>query len=497
MTHGLRVWRAEAESRRTELAALPDQALLEYARQGETAAFGELYSRHRAAARRLARRLVGGRVEAEDVVGETFARILRVLQRGGGPVDGFRVYLLTVVRRTAWYLENRARREVAVEPLELDLVVDDQDLAVALAERGLMTRAFASLPERWRAVLWHTEVEGEPARQVARILGISPNGVAALSYRARGALRAAYLQAHVADPPAEGCRPFAAKLGGYTVARGRSVERDRIAAHLADCAGCRERAAELRDVRSSLRAAAGPVLLGPAAAGYLAQGKLTVAFAAFLQHGKVTAAATISGAAASGGAVAQLVTNHGRISAAMAGAALTATGALGLVATEPGPEASSQQAVITTVSAAETTAGQAIGSRDQPAPRGQQRALPQRSSVATSEGRPAASGAAPAGGTKTPAANGLPTDGNPVANWPTPTSLPHSDSGAPSAGPSPGSTTLSGAGNGSTDGSAGSSSTVAPPSQGTTTATATVTSGPVSVSLPPAGPILPWPRQAG
>ena len=35
-----------------------------------------------------------------------------------------------------------------------------EDPALAGFERGVVARAFHSLPERWQAVLWHTEVEG-------------------------------------------------------------------------------------------------------------------------------------------------------------------------------------------------------------------------------------------------------------------------------------------------------------------------------------------------
>ena len=490
MTHGLRVWRVEADGRRhAELAELADEMLLEYARQGETAAFAELYSRHRVAARRLARRLVGGRVEADDVVAETFARVLRVLRGGGGPVDGFRVYLLTAVRRTAWYLENRERRELAVEPLELDLPADLPDFELMTAERGIMTRAFASLPERWRTVLWHTEVEGEPARQVARILGISPNGVAALSYRARGALRVAYLQAHVAEPPTEGCRPFAAKLGGYTMSRGHSVERDRIAAHLVGCAGCRARAAELRDVRSSLRAAAGPVLLGPVAAAYFAQGKLTIAIGAVLQHGKTTAAATMSGAAASGEAVAQLVAHHGRISAALAGAALTATGALGLVATEPGPEASSPQAVITAVVEGDPAGTSLLPGGRSPDGR---RGGAQRDGTVIG-GSPSINGSN-VPGTAT-GSSGQAVGDSPSGGGPTPT-IRGDESGGTGTGPSSSTSTSftgeTGGTGGSTPGAPGSSPGgpgAIDPGGGTATSGAPPpTSGPVAATLPPASP---------
>jgi RNA polymerase sigma factor (sigma-70 family) len=490
MTHGLR-WRSEADRPgRSGLAELGDEALLGLARAGDTAAFAELYQRHRVAARRLARRLVHGRVEADDVVAETFVRVLRVLRRGGGPVDGFRVYLLTAVRRTAWYLQNKDSRELAVDGAELDRVAGGPDFESAAAERGLMSRAFASLPVRWRTVLWHTDVEGEPARQVARILGISPNGVAALTYRARGALTAAYLQAHLSEPPSAGCRPFAAKLGGYTADRGRPGpgERDRIAAHLAACADCRARVAELRDVRSSLRAAAGPLLLGPVAASYLAPGKLAVAVGAMVQHGKVTAAATLTGAAASGEAVAHLMSHHGKAGAALAGVTLTVAGALGLAATGGSiPEATSQPVVVTaagpdpaTSSAAGSgsTAGPRGGARSAPAVPGASRAVP--------PGQPGSG--LPLGGStsgNTPQPSGTPAGGGSVATSSAP------DSGSPASGSS---TPTRAAGGRHTSGAGDpTASPTTTESTGTVQPTSSATSAPATSTDPTAtsGPAAP------
>ena len=80
-----------------------------------------------------------------------------------------------------------------------------QDVKALLAADR--TQAFASLPERWQLVLWHTEVEGRSAAEVAPILGLAPNAVAALAYRAREGLRQAYLNAHIHAGPPEACRP--------------------------------------------------------------------------------------------------------------------------------------------------------------------------------------------------------------------------------------------------------------------------------------------------
>lgn len=53
-------------------------------------------------------------------------------------------------------------------------------------------RAFLSLPARWRAVLWQTEVEGRTPAELAPAAGMTPNGVAQLAWRARLGLAMAW-----------------------------------------------------------------------------------------------------------------------------------------------------------------------------------------------------------------------------------------------------------------------------------------------------------------
>lgn len=58
-----------------------------------------------------------------------------------------------------------------------------------------------TLPERWRIVLWHAEVQGLPPRDIAPLMGIGANAVSALLLRARAGLRAAYEQQTLAGRP--------------------------------------------------------------------------------------------------------------------------------------------------------------------------------------------------------------------------------------------------------------------------------------------------------
>ncbi|SFW51975.1 sigma-70 family RNA polymerase sigma factor [Amycolatopsis australiensis] len=260
----------------TELGTVPppaaaesdEQALLQRLRDGEDAAFGELFELHAAAVRRLAQSLAADRSEAEDITAETFFRVLQALRRGAGPRDYVRAYLLTVARRVSWEWHG-ARRDVPVSDDELNFRAGaGADTHARTAEHTLITTAFTSLPERWRTVLWQTEVEGEQPAMVATHFGLSANATAALARRARQGLRAAYLQAHLSvNRGPDSCRAVVEKLGGFTAGSVTGAEAERIKAHLHGCASCRATQDELRDVCSSLRAHAGVLLLlVPAAA---------------------------------------------------------------------------------------------------------------------------------------------------------------------------------------------------------------------------------------
>lgn len=283
-----------------------DRALLERLRAGEDSAFGELFARHSRAVRRLAFGLVQDRSEAEDLTAEAFFRVLQAIRRGAGPVDNVRAYLLIVARRVAWEWRAR-RRDVPVSDEELtDRAGSDADALGQSAERNLITRAFTSLPERWRSVLWKVEVEGERPAVVATNFGLSANATAALARRARQGLRAAYLQAHLtAERSATGCRDVLEKLGAYTAGSIRGSERRRIRAHLASCASCAAMHAELRDVCSGLRAHAA-LLAAPlvAAAGWQVSRAVTGGLGAtvkgLLASAKVQVALAATSAAAVG-----------------------------------------------------------------------------------------------------------------------------------------------------------------------------------------------------
>ncbi|MFD4641562.1 sigma-70 family RNA polymerase sigma factor [Lentzea sp. NPDC058436] len=262
-----------------------DRDLLARVREGDDSAYGELFSRHADAIRRFSLRHVREAAEADDLTAEAFFRMLQAIRRGSGPTDHVRTYLLTVARRVAWEWSGR-RRDVPVEDEELGRRVEPvSDNANRRVEHNLITRAFSSLPERWRVVLWRVEVEGERPATVAPHFGLSPNAMSALARRAREGLRAAYLQAHLAaDDGRSSCAAIRSKLGTYTAGGVQGVEERRIGAHLDTCSSCSQLYTELNEVCATLRANAGflvvPATLGLAFAGKVFFTKAKLAFAA-------------------------------------------------------------------------------------------------------------------------------------------------------------------------------------------------------------------------
>jgi RNA polymerase sigma factor (sigma-70 family) len=287
-----------------DLSGKSDAELIAEVRAGKIASYGALYERHTGAAHNLARQLARSSSEADDLVSEAFAKVLDTLRGGKGPDTAFRAYLLTALRHTA-YDRTRKERRVDLNEDMTDvggaaaeaLTVPFSDTAVAGLERTMAAKAFARLPERWQAVLWHTEIEQQSPAEVAPLLGLTANGVSALAYRAREGLRQAYLQVHLQENAEERCRACAERLGAWTRDGLSKRERAQVENHLDECENCRALAAELADVNGGLRAIIAPIVLGGAALGYLA----TIGAAKASAATAATAGAAAAGAAAAGG----------------------------------------------------------------------------------------------------------------------------------------------------------------------------------------------------
>jgi RNA polymerase sigma-70 factor (ECF subfamily) len=135
---------------------------------------------------RAAWALTGSRQEAEDIVQETYARVLarpRLLRN-----DDDLSYLLRALRNTFLTQRRNESRRVRTEPpadgLEeiADPYVRDPQAAVEVAE---LYAAVAALPEMFRDVLVAVDITGLSYDEATRALGIPIGTVMSRLYRAR------------------------------------------------------------------------------------------------------------------------------------------------------------------------------------------------------------------------------------------------------------------------------------------------------------------------
>jgi RNA polymerase sigma factor (sigma-70 family) len=282
-----------------------DEALVEQTRTGDQRAFAELWRRHYRSGARVARQFTSS-IDADDLVSEAYTRIYQRVLAGGGPTGAFRPYLYTTIRNLAstW---GAAARDVQVDDItDFEDPSTVEDPAARALDKTLTARAFRSLPDRWQSVLWYTEVEGMDPHEVAPLLGMTANGVAALSYRAREGLRKAWLQAHINDPAASGeCQWTISRIGDHA-RRGLSArDSERIAFHLSTCAKCSIISEEVDEVGSRLAMVMIPLLLGGVVGGaFLASfGSAAGTAAAAVAIPAVPAGIAAGSAAASGAGI--------------------------------------------------------------------------------------------------------------------------------------------------------------------------------------------------
>ena len=135
---------------------------------------------------RAAWALSGSRQDAEDLVQETYARVLarpRVLRN-----EDDLGYLLRALRNTFLNRKRAESRRLRPAPLpdDLDLVQDPHAREPQLAfEAGELYGAIAELPDDFRDVLVAVDVTGLSYKETARALRLREGTVMSRLYRAR------------------------------------------------------------------------------------------------------------------------------------------------------------------------------------------------------------------------------------------------------------------------------------------------------------------------
>lgn len=140
----------------------------------------ELVGRHAPAVYRLAYARTGSREDAEDVMQETFLRLLRRAPELNGE-EHLRAWLLRVAANCANSLHRR--------PWRYELPLEEEIAQTPPPEHGEVLTAVMALPEKYRIPVCLHYCEGYTTAEVAAILGKKEATVRTWLFRARGLLR--------------------------------------------------------------------------------------------------------------------------------------------------------------------------------------------------------------------------------------------------------------------------------------------------------------------
>lgn len=163
---------------------LDEQTLVVRAAEGDARAFEELARRHQAALYRVAVRVTGDRVEAEDALQEALLDAWRRIGRFRGE-SAFSTWMYRIVTNRCLAM-LRKRRPVPVEDLGHPVAPDSPERS-AEVDAGLaaLGAALAGLPDDVRVAWVLRELEGLTYAEIAEITGAGENTVRGRIHRAR------------------------------------------------------------------------------------------------------------------------------------------------------------------------------------------------------------------------------------------------------------------------------------------------------------------------
>jgi RNA polymerase sigma-70 factor (ECF subfamily) len=168
----------------------PDDDAMRRVAEGDSAALGALFDRHKARLFAFLYYLVGEQATAEDLVSETFLRLYRARARYRAGM-GFTPWLFAIARNLALgELRRRGVARRAQERLWRQIEPEEEEWQGERVETCARVRAaLALLPEEQRAAVVLKEYQGLSYQEIGQVLGCNETAARARTYRARNALR--------------------------------------------------------------------------------------------------------------------------------------------------------------------------------------------------------------------------------------------------------------------------------------------------------------------
>jgi RNA polymerase sigma-70 factor, ECF subfamily len=172
-------------------ADVPPDAPTDLLNQDDRSRFEAIVMPHLDAAYNLARWLLGGRSEAEDVTQDAMLRAYRFFNTFHS--GDARAWLLQIVRNCCYTWLQKNRNWVDVDELDDTSVPREKDtpetLAISVNDRERLTRALEQLSPHFREILVLRELEGCSYKEIAAITSRPMGTIMSALARARQQLR--------------------------------------------------------------------------------------------------------------------------------------------------------------------------------------------------------------------------------------------------------------------------------------------------------------------
>src|SRR4051812_2616652 len=214
-----------------------DDRLIARAGAGDEPAFTELVERHRDPLLRYIARRFGPEL-AEDAVQEALLSAHRALLAGTRPTD-VRAWLSTIAWRRALDLTRRERDAL---PLGAEIAAaaaqEPEARGLQATELSRVVAAFSELPERQRAALRLSALEGRSLEEIGDALDVGPDTAKSLVARSRRTLTHRLAAADL-------CSGTVLLRMEDSAARGVRLAGD-VTLHLRDCRACARAHREIR-----------------------------------------------------------------------------------------------------------------------------------------------------------------------------------------------------------------------------------------------------------
>lgn len=179
--------------------------ILARARAGDRQAHAVLYRAYASMVFTLARRILGSRALAEDVVQDSFVEVIRKAAQFRGDADiGAWIKRIAINKCLSQLRSPWARRRLAVADDEASRDASGAAHDAPAEQQLELLRALDALPAMARAVVWLHDVEGYTHKEIGRLMSRSTSFSKSQLARAYRQLRS-HLQPEEEDGETEPC----------------------------------------------------------------------------------------------------------------------------------------------------------------------------------------------------------------------------------------------------------------------------------------------------